>query len=69
VLPERPVNIICATSSSPENRLQNALNHLGEAIHETEAALEEMRTESDPLVLLLGVTATFGLKFFVRRSA
>jgi hypothetical protein len=42
---------------------------LSEAIHETKAALAKMRTESDPLVLLLGVTATFGLKFFVRRSA
>ncbi len=33
------------------NRLQNALKHLSEAIQEAEAALEEMRAESDPLAV------------------
>jgi phage shock protein A len=33
------------------NRLQNALTHLSEAIQEAEAALEEMRAESDPLAV------------------
>ena len=33
------------------NRLQNALNDLGTALHEAEAALEELRAESDPLAV------------------
>jgi hypothetical protein len=33
------------------NRLQNALKHLSEAIGEAEAALKEMRAESDPLAV------------------
>ena len=38
----------CTVRSS---RLQNALNTLGEAIREVEAALEETRAEHDPLAL------------------
>jgi septal ring factor EnvC (AmiA/AmiB activator) len=33
------------------NRLQNALKRLNEALHETEAALEELRAERDPLAV------------------
>ncbi len=33
------------------NRLHNALKHLSEAIHEANAALEEMRAEPDPLAV------------------
>jgi hypothetical protein len=38
------------------NRLQDALNHLSEAIHETEAALEEIRPEPDPLAVHIFVS-------------
>lgn len=38
------------------NRLQNALKHLSEAIHEAEAAMEEMRGESDPLAVHIFVS-------------
>jgi hypothetical protein len=38
------------------NRLQNALKHLSEAIQEAEAALEEMRAESDPLAVHIFVS-------------
>ena len=31
------------------NRLRVAIKHLADALHETEAALEEIRSESDPL--------------------
>jgi hypothetical protein len=43
-------------NSVQANRLQNALRHLGEALHETEAALEEMRAESDPLAVHIFVS-------------
>lgn len=33
------------------NRLQNALNRLSNALRETEAVLEEMRAEPDPLAV------------------
>jgi hypothetical protein len=33
------------------NRLETAIRHLAEALRETEGALEEMRSESDPLAL------------------
>jgi len=38
------------------NRLQNALTHLGAAVREAEAALQEMRSESDPLALHIFVS-------------
>jgi hypothetical protein len=38
------------------NRLQTALRHLGEALRETESALEEMRAESDALALHIFVS-------------
>ena len=38
------------------NRLQNALRQLSQAIHEAEAALEEMRAEPDPLALHIFVS-------------
>src|SRR6266478_1858777 len=38
------------------NRLQNALKQLSAAIHEAEAALEEMRAESDPLAVHIFVS-------------
>lgn len=38
------------------NRLQNALKQLREAIQEAEAALEEMRAESDPLAVHIFVS-------------
>jgi hypothetical protein len=43
-------------NSVQANRLQNALRHLGEALGETEAALEEMRAESDPLAVHIFVS-------------
>lgn len=38
------------------NRLQIALNNLGVTLRETEAALEEMRAESDPLAVHIFVS-------------
>jgi hypothetical protein len=38
------------------NRLQSALKHLSEAVREAEAALEEMRAESDPLAVHIFVS-------------
>jgi hypothetical protein len=38
------------------NRLQNALNSLSAALREAEAALEEMRGESDPLAVHIFVS-------------
>ncbi len=38
------------------NRLQNALENLGAAIHEAEAALAEMRGERDPLAVHIFVS-------------
>jgi hypothetical protein len=38
------------------NRLQNALENLGTAIHEAEAALAEMRGERDPLAVHIFVS-------------
>lgn len=38
------------------NRLQNALRNLGAALREAEAALDEMREESDPLALHIFVS-------------
>lgn len=38
------------------SRLQNALRHLAEALSETEAALKEMRAESDPLAVHIFVS-------------
>jgi hypothetical protein len=38
------------------NRLQIALRHLDEALRETEAALEEIRTEPDPLAVHIFVS-------------
>lgn len=38
------------------NRLQNALSNLSKAIQEAEAALEEMRSESDPLAVHIFVS-------------
>ena len=38
------------------NRLQNALNNLGVALREADAALEEMRAESDPLAVHIFVS-------------
>jgi hypothetical protein len=38
------------------NRLQDALNNLSGALRETEAALEEMRAEADPLAVHIFVS-------------
>jgi len=38
------------------NRLQNALAALGEAMHEVNAAIEEMRKEHDPLAVHIFVS-------------
>jgi hypothetical protein len=38
------------------NQLQNALHHLGDALRETEAALQEMRADSDPLAVHIFVS-------------
>jgi hypothetical protein len=43
-------------NSVQANRLHNALRHLGESLRETEAALEEMRAESDPLAVHIFVS-------------
>jgi hypothetical protein len=39
----------CSAEQMQASRVQNALRHSGEALRETEAALEEVRAESDPL--------------------
>ena len=51
-----PVLQICSTEYMQANRLQNALMKLGAALHEAEAALEEMRAEPDPLAVHIFVS-------------
>src|SRR5207248_1193241 len=46
----------CSTEHMQANRLRNALRNLGVAIREAEAALEEMRAESDPLAVHIFVS-------------
>ena len=41
--------VACSNEHVRTNRLSRALTNLGEAVKETEAALEEVRSESDPL--------------------
>jgi hypothetical protein len=42
---------ICSDEQVQANRLQNALKNLSDAIRETEAVVEAMRAEHDPLAV------------------